>query len=411
MIFYWIIIILLTAVIIILLYYLMSQKRMLKELTNYTKNIVNNNYQPYLFKSLYKNLQDLYKNLRLIAVKMENQERISAQESELLTHLFERAKEGIIVTEDDGKIIIVNEAFNKSFGFNISPKGRNIREILINKQFLDFVEQHITQDNIELDIPDKRKVFSIIRFKLSTSHRFVYLFNDITDTQNLKRIKSDFITNLSHELRTPLTAIKGYLEAMKDEDIKNADRERFFNIVCNNVERLINIVSDLLVLSDVERAERSLSVEDFDLNELAEEVIALFVQIAKAKGLYLKFSPVNIPLYTGDRFMIQQLLINLISNGIRFTERGGVELTIRYEDKNFIISVSDTGIGIPGDEIPKIFERFYTVDKARSRMQGGTGLGLSIVKHIVQLHHGKIDVESVLGRGSKFTITLPRLIG
>lgn len=406
---YWIAIAVLSIIIIILLYYLISQNRKIKDLTKYSKNIANNNYQPHLFKNLHKNLQDLYKNLKLIAEKMENQEKIYVQENELLTHLIENAREGIIVTGENGEIIFANESIKKNLSFNVKLEGRNIRELFINKQFLDFVEQYKMQDNMEFDIPDKGKVFSIMRFKLPASHRFVYLFNDITDSQNLKRIKADFITNLSHELRTPLTAIKGYLETMKDVDIKKEERERFFNIICNNVERLINIVSDLLVLSDIERTERKLAIKNFDLNELAKEVIALFVQTAEEKGLYLKFSPIDIPLYAGDKFMIQQLLINLISNGIRFTEKGGVELAIRYKDNNFIISVSDTGIGIPTDEIPKIFERFYTVDKARSRMQGGTGLGLSIVKHIVQLHYGKIDVESLPGKGSKFIISLPGL--
>ncbi len=406
---YWIAIVVLSIITILLLYYIITQNRKIKDLTNYSKNIADNNYQPHLFKSLPKNLQDLYKNLKLIAEKMENQERIYVQENELLTYLFEKTREGIIVTKEDGEIIISNESFKKIMGFNVKIEGRNVKELFIHKQFLDFIQQDLNQNNMELDLPNKGKTFSVVRLKLPTSQRIVYLFSDITDTQNLKRIKAEFITNLSHELRTPLTAIKGYLEAMKDENIKKADRERFFNIVCNNVDRLINIVSDLLVLSDVERTDRKLSIENFDLNELAKEVIALFVQSAKEKSLYLKISPVDIPLYAGDRFMIQQLLINLISNGIRFTEKGGVELAIRYRDNNFIISVSDTGIGIPTDEIPKIFERFYTVDKARSRMQGGTGLGLSIVKHIVQLHHGKIDVESLPGKGSKFIISLPGL--
>lgn len=406
---YWILIAVLSIIIIILLYFLVSQRRTLRELTNYTKNILNNNYQPLFLKSFHKNLQDLYKNLRLIAERLENQKKISIQENELLTNFFEKVQEGIIVTKDDGEIIIASESFKKTMGFNVKIEGRNIRELFIHKQFLDFIQQDLNQNNMELDLPNKAKTFSVVRLKLPSSQRIVYLFSDITDTQNLKRIKADFITNLSHELRTPLTAIKGYLEAMQDADIKKEDRERFFNIVCNNVDRLINIVSDLLVLSDIERTERRLSIEIFDLNELAEEVIALFVQTAKEKSLYLKFSPIDIPLYAGDRFMIQQLLINLISNGIRFTEKGGVELAMRFEENNFIITVSDTGIGIPTDEIPKIFERFYTVDKARSRMQGGTGLGLSIVKHIVQLHSGKIDVNSLPGKGSMFKITLPLL--
>lgn len=403
---YFIIIILLIAIILILLQYIISQRRSLEELTNYSHNIANDNYQPHILKKENKSLQDLFTNLNLIAEKLQNQKLASMEENELLDGLFENMAEGILVTKENGDIICANEVIRRKIIPGIKSEKLNIRALLINKQFIDFIQGD--NNNLELDLPDKGKSFLITRFQLPKSHRIIYLFNDITDARNLKRIKADFITNLSHELRTPLTAIKGYLETIRDKNTKGEEKEKFFNIVCDNVDRLINIVSDLLVLSDIERTERKLYIEEFNLNKLAEEVVALFIQTAKEKGLYLKFSPVNIPLYTGDKFLIQQLLVNLISNGIRFTEKGGVELEIKYNDKIFIISVSDTGIGIPGDEIPKIFERFYTVDKARSRMHGGTGLGLSIVKHIVQLHRGEINVESKLGVGSKFTVILPQ---
>lgn len=408
----YLIIIILIFIILFLLLHLIIYYKNLKDIVQYTEDLLNTKYSSRILKRSKGVLSHLIENLNALAEKLEEKKSTSGGKEEVMNILFEGMKEGLILTRPSGEIIQANRSIQKIFGENAFQSGKIIQELIIHREFIEFTNKTPDSkkiDVMELELPDLGKTFIVSRFYLESQQWFIYLFNDITDAKNLKRIKADFITNLSHELRTPLTAIKGYLEALDDPDLDKVNRERFVKIVRENIERLTNIVSDLLVLSDVERQERKLNIEKIDLNELIQEVISLFRKTAEEKGLYLNFSPVSIPTYSGDRFLIQQLLINLVSNGIRFTEKGGVEVSAKYEKDKFYITVSDTGIGIPSEEIPRIFERFYTVDKARSRIQGGTGLGLSIVKHIVQLHQGEIKVESRLRQGSKFTVILPDL--
>ncbi|MCX7994412.1 MAG: ATP-binding protein [candidate division WOR-3 bacterium] len=384
--------------------------RNLKEIILYVKSLLNENYSSRIIRKAKGNFAELIRILNELTEKMEKQKVNSGEKGDVLAILFEVMKEGVILTKKSGEIIQANKSIKEIFGENIVKAGKMIQELMVNKDFIDFVNKNPEEgkiDVIELHQPETGKYLLISRLFLEQYQLFIYLFSDITDTKNLARVKSEFITNLSHELRTPLTAIKGYLEVLDEGGLDGKDKKKFIKILRGNIERLVNIVSDLLILSDVERTERKLDVEKFDLNGVVDEIVMLFRKSAEEKGLQLVYTPAKIPLYSGDRFLIQQLLVNLVSNGIRFTEKGKVEIEIKYEGKKFLITVSDTGIGIPAEEIPKIFERFYTVDKARSRAQGGTGLGLSIVKHIVQLHQGEIKVESRLREGSRFTVILP----
>jgi len=384
----------------------------IKEIADYTTELLNGNYTHRIIKKEKGNFAALIENLNALAEKLEAKRLDWEEKDILLDILFEGMKEGLVITKKDGEIIKCNSSIKNIFPMVSFRPGKTIQELWINRSFIEFNTSEPEPgkiESLELDISETGKSFLITRFYVEKNQLIFYLFNDITDSRNLKRIKSEFITNLSHEIRTPLTAIKGYLEAIEEPNINKEDRKKFLKIVRENIDRLTNIVSDLLLLSDVERQERKLKTEKIDLNELASEVILLFRRTAENKGIQLEFSPSKIPEYYGDRFLLQQLFINLVSNAVRFTEKGRVEVGIDFENEKFYITVSDTGIGIPSDDIPRIFERFYTVDKSRSRTQGGTGLGLSIVKHIVQLHQGEIKVESKLREGSKFTVILPAI--
>jgi len=222
---------------------------------------------------------------------------------------------------------------------------------------------------------------------------------------------------VSHELRTPLTAIKGYTETLEEDAFENpGDQKHFLRIIKRHTDRLINIVSDLLVLSEVEGRDtlteenQSDDFEDININEVIKSSLEALKSKAKEKGLKVSFNtsePVH--LITANRFLLEQMFINLIDNAVKYnTDSGEIDIQITIRGNNLRIEISDTGIGIPKDSLPRIFERFYRVDKTRSRKMGGTGLGLSIVKHIVIIHGGKIDVQSEEGMGSKFIITLPR---
>ncbi|HOJ43677.1 MAG TPA: ATP-binding protein, partial [Syntrophorhabdaceae bacterium] len=218
-------------------------------------------------------------------------------------------------------------------------------------------------------------------------------------------IKKEFIANISHELRTPLTAIKGFIETLEEEE--HIENIQYLDAIKRHTTRLINIVDDLLTLSELEKEGVKLELEEVRLDSLTENIVKIFEPKLKEKGLNLIIDiEKDIKPIMADPFKLEQMLINLIDNAIKYTEKGKITISVTQDDNNSVIIVEDTGIGIPENAIPRIFERFYTVDKSRSKKLGGTGLGLSIVKHIVLLHKGTIDVQSVYGKGTRFIVTL-----
>ena len=220
-------------------------------------------------------------------------------------------------------------------------------------------------------------------------------------------MKRDFVVNVSHELRTPLTAIKGFVETLQEESA-TGEQQRYLAIISRHTDRLINIVKDIMVLSSLEH-EQELELEEVNVKGIAEQVKKIYIDRLKEKNLSLDIEAENGPLIARiDPFKLEQVFINLIDNALKYTETGGITVKLERAQAGLVIRIADTGIGIAPMHLPKLFERFYVVDKSRSRRVGGTGLGLSIVKHIVLLHKGTITVTSTPGAGTTFTITLPQ---
>ncbi len=261
--------------------------------------------------------------------------------------------------------------------------------------------------NLSHEITVNEMVFLCSASFLKTDGGIVVVFHDISEIKRLEKIKSDFVLNVSHELRTPLTSIKGYADTI-DEGSLSEENRHYLTIIRRNTERLINIVGDLLTLSKLEEREFALSLEPVALPFLIERVLKLFEDQARSKGFSLKMeAPEDLPPVLGDPFKLEQVFINLLDNAMKYTDAGGIAITVALSGDEVIAKVSDTGTGIPQEHIPRIFERFYVVDKSRSKKMGGTGLGLSIVKHIVLLHNGTVRVESAAGKGSAFIVSLP----
>ncbi|MDD5505967.1 MAG: ATP-binding protein, partial [Candidatus Omnitrophica bacterium] len=238
----------------------------------------------------------------------------------------------------------------------------------------------------------------------------VIVIHDITEIRRLETMRRDFVANVSHELKTPLTSIKGFVETLLEgamEDKEN--RVNFLKIINNHVDRLNNLINDLLELSYIESKEVELLRNRFDLSILVNEVVMGNKSQAKKKGVEIKSDlPAGLEILA-DNSKIEQVLANLINNAIKYNkENGFVQIYSEQLADKLKVVVEDSGSGIPVKDIPRIFERFYRVDKARSRELGGTGLGLSIVKHIIELHSGSVGVESTEGLGSKFWFTLPK---
>jgi two-component system phosphate regulon sensor histidine kinase PhoR len=241
---------------------------------------------------------------------------------------------------------------------------------------------------------------------LPSRNRFVVMLHDMTEAKNLERIKKDFVINVSHELKTPLTAIKGFVETM--EPTVEPENRSYLEIVKRNTERLIAIVGDLLVLSELEEKESLLRKEDVDVRSLAGAILKIFDKPARDKGLELTVEAgSDLPSIKADPYEIERLLLNLVDNAVKYTDKGRVTVRLASAGGRLILEVSDTGIGIDAEHLPHIFERFYVADTSRSKKLGGTGLGLSIAKHIVLAHEGTISVKSRLGEGSTFTVSLP----
>ena len=328
-------------------------------------------------------------------------------------------REGVMALSSAGEILIANDSLRQMFQLKDSPLGKAYYEVLrqpgLNALIKETLWQHSTKaDEFSLGYPDER-TFMVHSISLKAERAgevsaLLVLF-DITRLKKLEKIRKDFVANASHELRTPLTSIKGFVEALQDGVIEEPSQVgQFLEIISRQAERMGKIIADMLLLSEIESEGFQLKLEESSLNALIREVVNPLQAQAKSKNIALE---VNLQepekVVKTDRDKISQVLSNLFDNAIKFTNSGG-KVTIHTEEgkEGVLIQVKDTGIGIPSTDLSRIFERFYTVDKSRSRELGGTGLGLSIVKHIVEAHGGKVWVESELNRGSVFYFSLPK---
>ncbi|MFM8558066.1 MAG: ATP-binding protein [bacterium] len=234
------------------------------------------------------------------------------------------------------------------------------------------------------------------------------VLHDLSESEALQRLRQDLVANVSHELRTPITSLRGYAETLLEGGLDDAEnRERFVRVIRDQAVQLQTLVEDLLSLAEMERPDVTLRREPLDLRALAAESLSLFRDAAQRSGLELVLVPGPAVELVGDRVRLAQVIANLVENAIKYTERGRVEVSVGTDEGRVWLEVADTGPGIPDEDQPRVFERFYRVDKARSRAQGGTGLGLAIVKHAVALHGGTIALTSRVGQGSRFRVELP----
>jgi two-component system phosphate regulon sensor histidine kinase PhoR len=332
-------------------------------------------------------------------------EELSFQKDNL-NSIFASIQEGFAVLDDKGRIILSNESF-KEIAQTKLVDGKLYWEVIRDVKFGELVKKvRENKRNLSEELELNGKFYLSSATFLALRDQIVIVFSDITETKNMEKIKRDFVVNVSHELRTPLTAIKGFAETLEEEVGENA--KTYAEVIKRNTDRLINIVQDLLLLSELEEKGSKLESDDVNLKHLADNVIRIFKSRLAEKGLDFQLRVEDgLPVLKGDSFKLEQMLINLLDNAIKYTEKGKIVLALKQKDETVEIIIEDTGIGIPQEHLARIFERFYVVDKSRSKKFGGTGLGLSIVKHIVLSHKGTIAVESSLAKGTTFTISLP----
>ena len=383
-----------------------SVVRPIRHLTLAARKVASGDFSARVFLKTKDELRVLSDSFNRMNEEMEKMFSELGQQKEELNSIIDSLQEGLLVLDKQGRVIRSNESFRKIIGSQ-AVEGKFYWEIMRNPRLAELLKNTGGKKRKfmeELTLGDR--VFMCSVTPLERGEGIVSIFYDITEIKNVEKIKKDFVINVSHELRTPLTAIKGYAETLQKE-VEATPSKKYVEIIERNTDRLINIVNDLLLLSSLEE-KAVLELEDIDLRGFLENVIRIFDQRLRDKQLSLVIDvKENLPPIKADLFKLEQMLVNLLDNAVKYTDRGEITVSMHVHDKRVHIQVRDTGIGIPKDDITRIFERFYVVDKSRSRKSGGTGLGLSIVRHIVLLHHGTIDIESALGKGTSVTVTIP----
>ena len=332
-------------------------------------------------------------------------------------------QEAVLIIDAKNYVLLANPAFHAIFPRAGRILGERVELALRNEVFLRLVENvraGRAQARQEIEFVESAgstwvevTVSSIAPLAGQAEGCLLFVLHDISRQKRLEAVRKDFVANVSHELRTPLAVIKGYVETMVDghETMSPTDRERFLKTIQRHSERLNSLLEDLLALSRLESGQPGLARERVEPGPLLESALEDFRTRPAAAGhrLGLEVEPAT-PAVLADPLKLGQVLDNLVSNALKYTPRGSrVDVTARPGSDDAVeFVVRDNGPGIPEEDLPHIFERFYRVDKGRSREKGGTGLGLSIVKHIVQLHGGRVWVESRLGAGTAFHFTLPR---
>ncbi|MBI2412155.1 MAG: PAS domain-containing protein [Deltaproteobacteria bacterium] len=320
---------------------------------------------------------------------------------------------GVIVLDKDGVALYANTFFLKSFPADGGVEGKHIRSIIENANLLKTIDSFLEKrggSSTDIEMNDGSRHFNahIVPLKDKGEFSLLLFLQDITEEKRVETIKKDFVANVSHELRTPLASIKGYSETLLDGGMDDKETLReFLRVIDRHATRMARLIDDLLVLSRLESHQMAIVSAPMDLSELITSSIKGFEKQARDKGISIASDTDELPKVSGDRDRLEQVMVNLLDNAIKYTPSGG-EIKVRAEktDGGVRVDVVDTGIGIPAGDLPRIFERFYRVDKARSRELGGTGLGLAIVKHIIQGHNGKLQVESAPGKGSCFSFFL-----
>src|SRR5664280_628329 len=336
-------------------------------------------------------------------------EREHAQSS-ALSAVLDAVPQAIAILNSTGAVLSANMQFDQFVGADALPvAGSHIAALIPLTHCLAAIDRCISEHQSQtVAVEDHGRYYSCSVHELDSTafheRRMLLVLDDITDAMVFPRIKADFVTNASHELKTPLTAIRGYLELLREEP----GNVRYLDVVERNVDRLIALSSDISLLSRLENT--APEIELVDVSEMQHDLAELFDKQGRETGVALGFSVDSEGRFLyGDRLMLLQMFINLIENAYHFTQAGTITVSAAADDLHVILSVSDTGQGIPAKDLPRIFERFYS--RASDHGRPGTGLGLAIVKRIVLAHNGTIDVESTVNKGTTFVIHIPKNLG
>ncbi|MCM1990890.1 sensor histidine kinase [Oceanirhabdus seepicola] len=316
---------------------------------------------------------------------------------------------GLIALDRNRNIIMINSCAKSLFKIKENVIGKRLDKCIDNQELARLFSTDI-QEYVEIIIDTTERRYFRVKtadiINVNDHIGTVAVLQDITDIKRLEKMRTQFVANVSHELKTPLTSIKGFAETLKDVDDVET-KNKFLDIINTEAERLTRLINDILILSHIEQQKEMIN-ESVHVNEIIDDVYNLIKSTKKGKEREISMKLQSVAPLWGDSDRFKQMLINLVDNAVKYSEAGdNIYIRSYYDKGSCIIEVEDTGVGIPEDKIPRLFERFYRVDKARSRATGGTGLGLAIVKHIVISFNGRIKVKSHRDIGTKFTVIIP----
>lgn len=392
--------------------------RPLNDIIHASKEITNGNYSKRISIASNDEVGQLALQFNEMASKLDKTIFDLSNKKVEVESIVESITHGIVAVDNDKKIILINPAAFNVFNLDKSTYvtgdiiSEHIRNNRINLLLKDSMEKNAS---LECEITLDEKVLFIKTSPIRSenvslnSSGWIISIQDITKVRKLEQLRTEFVSNVTHELKTPITSIRGFIETLKSGAINKPDVSiRFLDIIDIEAERLHELINDILALSEIETKLSDTDLENISLNSIVEGVFSVMQNIAADKNIMLNNKVDENIFIKANKNRMKQLILNLVDNAVKYNiPNGSVTVYAQNVGGKVVINVKDTGIGIPQDHIPRIFERFYRVDKGRSRDMGGTGLGLSIVKHIVNLYNGDIKVNSEVGKGTEFFIQLP----
>ena len=406
--------------VLILFYFFDKYVKPIEKASETMDKLLKGNYQARIHHQMSGSVGELNKKINSLARNLSEltiQEQIQAEQ---LSTVIENSESGLVLIDEKGYIHVVNRKFISMFGK--TPQhyiGYLYYDVLENEQIHHTVQEAFLYEKhvkhlFSLTEEEETTYLEIVGAPIFNERNMmkgvVLVIYDITEFKNLEVMRKDFVANVSHELKTPITSIKGFAETLLDGAAEDPDTLRqFLTIIYDESNRIQLLIEDLLILSKLEKDDSTIYLSSFEVGVMLGEILPIIEHQAKQKEITINVDAKDDLVLHADEEKIKQILLNLLTNSISYTPaHGSVSLSIKDGEKNVCFEIADTGIGMSKEVLPRIFERFYRVDKDRSRDTGGTGLGLAIVKHIVEVHGGEIEVESEIEKGTKFSVYIPK---